>query len=259
MSATTVTPGRVLNAEWIKFRTLRSSWYALAAAVAALVAGGLIVGYTTSVADWSTLEPDIQAVSAPLQGFFLAQLIVGVLGVLFVTGEYGTGMIRSTFAAVPRRLGVVGAKVAVFGAVALASMTLASLGAFLGGQLFLAGDGHGTPLTDPDAIRAIAGSGLYLTLVGILGGALGWIIRSTAGAVAALVGIVLVLPTIVLVLGASVSSAIGPYLPSNAGQAVISTIRGDDSLAPWTGLGVFALWVAAAVAIAVVVVRRRDA
>jgi ABC-2 type transport system permease protein len=255
-----VSPTHVLNSEWIKFRTLRSSLHTLIGAVLAMVVIGLAVGYSTSTSDWATLAPQDTVASASLQGLFMAQLVIGVLGVLIVTGEYATGMIRSTFAAVPHRLSVLGAKTAVFGAVALISMTAASFAAFLGAQaLFLSPDGHGTSLSDPGVLRAVAGTGVYLTLVGVLGVALGWIVRSTAGAISTLVGILTVLPVIVGLLPGSISSDLLPYLPSNAGQAFGSSIRTDDMLAPWSGLGVFVLWVVAALIAAAVLVRRRDA
>jgi ABC-2 type transport system permease protein len=254
-----VTPARILNSEWIKFRTLRSSWYTLLGAVLVMIAFGAILGYTTSTSNWATLDADRKAVSAPLDGYHLSQLVVGVLGVLFVTGEYATGMIRSTFAAVPRRLPVIAAKTAVFGALAVVVMTLASFAAFFTAQAFLSSHGHGASLSDPGALRAVAGAGVYLALVGVLGGALGWIIRSTAGGIAALVGTMLLLPVAVGLLPASISDSVSKFLPSEAGGAFVTTFPAAHSLAPWTGLGVFALWVAAALAVATVVVRRRDA
>ncbi len=254
-----VTPRRVLNAEWIKFRTLRSSWYTLAAAVASMIGIGAVIGYTSSTATWSELEPGIAAASGPLQGFFLAQLFIGVLGVLFVTGEYGTGMIRSTFAAVPRRWPVLAAKAVVFGLVALASMLLASFAAFLAAQGFLGPDGHGSSLSDPGVLRAVAGTATYLTLIGILGGALGWILRSTASAIAALLGTLMILPLLVGFLPGSLGETITEYLPSQAGEALASSIEQPGSLAPGAALAVLAFWVAGALAAGLVTLRRRDA
>ena len=259
MSVAQVTPGRILNSEWIKFRTLRSSWLTLLGAVVAMVGTGLIVGYVTSTSDWATLDGENTFASATVRGYLLTQLIVGVLGVLFVTGEYGTGMIRSTFAAVPRRLHVLAAKTVVFSAVALVSMTLASFAAFFGGQIFLSADGHGSSLSDPGALRAVAGVGVYLMLVGALGGALGWIVRSTAGAITALVALLLILPVLVGFLPASVGTDIAKFLPSDAAEAFVSSGPVANALAPWTGLGVLVLWVALALAAAAVLLRRRDA
>jgi ABC-2 type transport system permease protein len=254
-----VTLRRVIESEWIKLRTLRSSWYVLLAAVVGMVVIGLIVGYATSHSTWATLDSEDSAASGPLQGVKLAQLFVGVLGAMFVTGEYGTGMIRSTFAAVPRRLPVLAAKSIVYGAIVLVVMTAASFAAFFAAQIFLGPDGHGSSLGDPGAMRGVVGAGLYLLLVALLGGALGWIVRSTAGAISALLGVMLILPLIIKVLPGSITEKIGEYLPSNAGDALVSSIHQPETLAPWTGFAVFVLWVAATLAVAVVAVRRRDA
>ena len=254
-----VTFPRVLNSEWIKFRSLRPSWYSLGAAVAAMVGTGAVIGYTTSTATWSELEPGLAAASGPLQGFFLAQLLIGVLGVLLVAGEYGTGMIRSTFAAVPKRWPVVGAKAVVLGAVVLATMTVASFGAFFAAQAFLGPDGHGSSLADDGVLRAVAGTGVFLTLIGVLGGALGWILRSTASAIAALLGTLMVLPLLVSFLPGSVGDTISKYLPSEAGEAFVSSIGSPDALAPGAGAAVMVAWVVVALAAGFAVVRRRDA
>lgn len=268
MSPTTLTPSttvegvtttRVLTAEWVKFRTLRSSWITLLAAVATMVVAALIVGYTTSTSDWATLDAEDTAASAPLQGYYLAQLLIGVLGVLFVTGEYGTGMIRSTFAAVPRRLPVVGAKAAVFGVVALVAMGATSFAAFFAAQPFLTGDGHGSSLADPGVLRAVLGVGVYLALVGVLGGAFGWIVRSTSGGISALVALLLVVPVMVQLLPGSLSDGISKVLPGSAGQAFASSVQLPGQLAPWTGLAVLSGWVLVALGVAAALVRRRDA
>jgi ABC-2 type transport system permease protein len=261
-----VTFARVMKAEWIEFRTLRSSRLTLGAAVALMVIIGLVIGYATSTADWGAasrdgspaLDSELKLASAPVRGFLITQLVVGVLGILLVTGEYATGMIRSTFTAVPRRLQVVGAKAAVFGVVALVAMTLASFAAFSGAQIFLGPKGHGSSISDPGALRSVAGVGLYLTLVGLLGAGIGWIVRSTAGAITALVGLLLILPNLIPFLG-SWADPIVKYMPSNAGESFVTSARVPDTLAPVTGIGVLALWAAAAFVVGAVLVRRRDA
>ena len=187
------------------------------------------------------------------------QLLVGVLGVLFVTGEYATGMIRSTFAAVPRRLPVLTSKSAVFGVVSLIAMTATSFATFFAAQAVLSGYGHSSSLSDPGALRAVAGMGLYMALVGLMGGAFGWIVRSTAGAISGLVGVLLILPVILNLLPGSFSTTVAKYLPSNAGEGFLVSYPNPDLLAPWAGIGVFSLWVVAALAAAIVTVRRRDA
>lgn len=255
-----VTFARVLNAEWIKFRTLRSSWYTLFAGVAAMIAIGLIVAYATGTSNWATLDPEDTAGSATLQGYLLAQLLIGVLGVLFVSGEYGTGMIHSTFAAVPRRLPVVGAKAIVFGALALVVMTATSFVTFFAAQAVLSGYGHSASISDPGVLRAVAGVGVYLALIGLLGGAIGWIVRSTAGAIAGLMGLLLVIPPLVGLLPQSgFVDTVSKYLPSNAGESFVSSIPVSGMLSAWVGIAVLAAWVAVGLTAAAVVVRRRDA
>lgn len=247
-----------MRAEWLKFRTLRSSWLMLGAAVALMVVIGLVIGRTTSTADWARLEAEDTLASAPVRGYLIAQLVVGVLGVLLVTGEYASGTIRSTFAAIPRRPRVVGAKAAVFAGIALVAMTLASFAAFFGAQLFLGPEDHGSSLSDPGVLRSVAGVGLYLTLVGLLGAGIGWILRSTAGAISVLVALLLIVPNLIGFLG-SWADPLVKYLPSNAGESFVTSARIPDALAPFTGLGVLALWTAIAFAVAVLLVRRRDA
>jgi ABC-2 type transport system permease protein len=257
---------RVMKAEWIKFRTLRSSWLTLGAGVALMVIIGLVIGYATSTAEWGAasrdgsppLDDELKLASAPVRGFLITQLVVGVLGVLFVTGEYATGMIRSTFTAVPRRVQVAGAKAVVFGVVTLVAMTLASFAAFYGAQIFLGPHDHGSSISDPGALLSVAGVGLYLMLVGLLGAGIGWIVRSTAGAITALVGLLLIFPNLIAFLG-SWADPIVKYMPSNAGESFVTSARVPDTLAPIAGIGVLALWAAAAFVAAVVLVRRRDA
>ena len=249
----------ILNSEWIKFRTLRSSCLTLASAVLVMIVFGAIFGAATSTANWAKLGADSRAATGSLGGYQIAQLLIGVLGVLFVTGEYATGMIRSTFAAVPRRMPVLAAKSSVFAAISLTTMTVASFVAYFLAQAFLSSHGHGSSLSDHGALRSVAGIGLYLSLIGTLGGALGWIVRSTAGGISALVGIMLILPGVVGLLPNGIGEVITKYLPSEAGGAFITAAHNAGALSPWTGLGVLILWVAGAVAAATMLIRRRDA
>lgn len=214
-------------------------------------------GYNTGK-NFGSLVPEDATASGPLQGYYLAQLLMGVLGVLFVTGEYSTGMARSTFAAVPRRLAVLAAKSLVYGVVALTAMVASALGAFFASQAFLSHYGHGSSLSDPGVLRAVIGTGVYLALVGLLGGAFGWIVRSTPGGISSLVGLLLVVPVILEVLPASWTHGIGKYLPAQAGASFVTSVRLPATLAPWTGLGVLVLWVALALVVAGVLLRRRD-
>jgi ABC-type transport system involved in multi-copper enzyme maturation permease subunit len=252
-----VTFPRVVRSEWIKFRTLRSSWLTLFATVAALIVVGLLIGYHTGQ-EFAHLAPEDVAPSGVMQGYYLGQLLIGVLGVLFVSGEYTTGMIRSSLAAVPKRLPVLTAKAVVFAAVALVTLVPTAFVTFLGGQRILSHYGHGWSLSDPGVLRVVIGTGVYLALIGLLGGAFGWIVRSTPGAISTLIGLLLVVPTIFRVLpGAWVKTAF-QYLPGQAGSAFASSLRASDALAPWTGLLVLVIWVVAALGVAAIVLKRRD-
>jgi ABC-type transport system involved in multi-copper enzyme maturation permease subunit len=252
--------GGVIASEWIKLRSLRSSWLTLAAAVIGMVGIGWLVSFETN-SHWSHMQADEQIgfdpVSRSLTGVYLAQLAIGVLGVLVITGEYATGMIRATLSAVPRRLPVLWAKLAVFASVTLLLMLVSSFAAFLVGQRLLGS--HGTTLSSPHALRAVVGVALYVTVVAVLAIGLGFIIRSTAGGIATLFGLLLVLPAIGHVLPTSWQQHVLPYLPSNAGGALYTLKPDPGTLAPWTGFGVMCLWALAAVIAAVVLLRRRDA
>jgi ABC-2 type transport system permease protein len=255
-----VTQWRVLVSEWIKLRSLRSTALTLLAAVVAMIALAWLVGWATN-AHWNTMQPDERAgfnpIDRSLAGVNLAQLAIGVLGVLLITGEYATGMVRATFAAVPRRLPVLWAKAALYAVVTFTLMLVSAFLAFLVGQHFLAS--HGTTLSAPHAWRAILGVAVYLTLIGMLAVAFGFLIRSTAGGIATLFGLLLVLPGVGQLLPASWQAHTLPYLPSNAGSSMFSVRVDPTALSPGTGLLVVCIWVAVALALAAVVVRSRDA
>ncbi|MGW5265111.1 ABC transporter permease subunit [Microbispora sp. NPDC004025] len=255
-----VTQGRVMRSEWIKLWSLRSTVYTLVAAVGTTIgAGVLLCAFMTAqpALPGSPHQALFDPAGASLRGVSLAQLAIGVLGVLLVTAEYSTGMIRATLSAVPRRLPVLWAKAGVFTVVAATLMIAASFAAFLGGQAVL-GE-RGTTLAADGVVRAVAGAGLYLTVVGLLGVGLGFILRNTAGAIAALFGLLLVLPTLGEVLPADWGRRVVPYLPSNAGQVIMSVRPAPGELAPWTGFAVFCGYAAVTIVVAAVLLRRRDA
>lgn len=255
-----VTQGQVIHSEWIKLRTVRSSWLVLGATVLGIVAAGLLVSYATS-AHWSAMSAssraDFNPINQDLIGVTLAELTVGVLGVLVATGEYGSGMIRATFAAVPRRLPVLVAKAGVLAAVTFAVCLAAVLVTFVAGQALLGA--HGISLAHPQAVRAVLGATAYLTVVAVLGVGLGFLIRSTAGGIATLLGLLLVLPVIVSALPGHASQVIERYLPSMAGRAVFIMNAGHAMLSPWTGFVVFLLYAAVVLAVAGLILCRRDA
>jgi ABC-2 type transport system permease protein len=249
---------RAISSEWIKFRTLRSTWAVLGAAVAAMVLVGLIVAYNTRQLTADLQANDIAA-SGPLQGFYLGQLLMGSLGVLFVSGEYSTGMIRSTLAAVPKRIPVLWAKLVVFVAVAGTSMIVISFVAFLSAEGLLSHYRTGFSLGDPGVLRVVLGTGIYLTLIGVIGSVLGWIVRSTPGALVAFVGVVIVLPVLFGDALGNWGKHVAEFLPSSAGSAFAESVPDGLSLTPWWGLVVLLGWVLLGLTVAVVLLRRRDA
>jgi ABC-2 type transport system permease protein len=255
-----VTQGQVIRSEWIKLRTVRSSWFVLGATVLAIAGVGLLVSYLNH-AQWSTMSADARAdidpVNQSLIGVKLAELTVGVLGVLVASGEYATGMIRATFAAVPRRLPVLVAKVGVLAAVTFTVCLVAVLVAFVGGQAMFGS--YGFAVGAAEAVRVVLGASLYLTVVAVMGLGLGFLIRSTAGGIATLLAVLLVLPVTLAALPGGFSLTLGHYLPSTAGRALFTNYGSDAVFAPWAGFGIFVLYAVVVMAAAAVVLRRRDA
>jgi ABC-2 type transport system permease protein len=252
-----VTLPRALRSEWIKFRSLRSSWAMLGAAVLGMLLISLVVAYNTRHLTRGQDANDL-ASSATLQGYYLGQLLIGALGVLFVSSEFSTGMIRSTFAAVPKRVPVLWAKLAVFFTVAAAAMIPTSVISFLVSQAVIGHYRTGFSLSDPGVWRIVLGTGLYLTLVGVIGGMIGWIVRSTPGSLVTYFGLMLVLPIFGELFG-SAGKHVAQFLPSQAGAAFITTVPESPHLGAGAGLLVLLAWVAAGIALAVISLRRRDA
>lgn len=250
-----------VRSEWIKLTTLRSTWITLAAAMLGTIIVGAAASWDTNDS-WDHLHPDellnFSAVDVSLTGVALAQLAIAVLGVLVISGEYATGMIRSTLAAVPRRLPVLWAKLAVFGVMVAAAMAITTVASFLVGQAFL--KTHGTSLGAAHVIQSLVGATFYLIAVAVIAVAIGFIVRSTAGGIAAVVALLLVIPGIGDILPASWQTHVLPYLPSNAGAALY-TVHPDPtaSLTATPAVITLLLWCIAAVTASALVLRRRDA
>ncbi len=169
-----------------------------------------------------------------LSGLLFAQLAIGVLGILVVSAEYSTGTIRDTFAAVPRRLRVLVAKIAVFGGVALVIGEFVSFASFLLGQQILSGKTPTASLSNPSALRAVVGGGLYLFALGLVALGLATIIRHTPTAISAFVGLLLIVPIITAALPSSFANDIGRFLPADIGTVMISAHRqGNGAFNPW--------------------------
>ncbi len=256
-----VTQRRVNRSEWTKLRSVRSSRWTLLVALV-LILGIGILACVIFESRWPNLSPSDRARFHPLReslaGVNFAQLAFGVLGVLTITAEYSTGMIRSSLSAVPRRLPVLWGKVTVFGAVAFAISLPAVFIVFFIGQSILSGQHINIALSHPGVLRALFGAALFLTVMGLFGLGLGAIARNTAGGIALLVGVMFLLPPILDLLPSSLSNSISPYLPSNAGGAVWTINPDPGTLHPWVGLVLFAGYAALSILIAAVLLRRRD-
>jgi ABC-type transport system involved in multi-copper enzyme maturation permease subunit len=256
-----VTQRRVALSEWTKLRSVRSTRWSLLATVILTIGIG-VLACTVFETRWAHLglheRLDFHPLRASLVGVNFAQLAIGVLGVLVITAEYSTGMIRSTFSAVPKRLPVLWGKALVFGAVAFVVSLPIVFVVFFAGQAILSGQHINISISHPGVIRALFGAALFLTVMGLFGLGLGAIVRNTAAGIALLAGIVFVLPPIVGLLPSSVSDSINPYLPSNAGGAVWTINPDPNTLSPWVGLALFAGYAAVAIAIAAILMTRRD-
>lgn len=281
-------PGRVglrraMAAEWTKLWSVRSTAWTLVGTGVAIVG---LSALSTATVNSSEIIGDPTRRS--LIGIFLGQLIFGVLGVLVMSAEYGTGTIRASLSAVPRRPVVLSAKILVFGAVAVVVSEIFAFCAFALGQAILSGrqppaailqraqelgvkvnhlpallTSGSASLGQPGVLRAVVGAGLYLAVLGLLALGLATIIRHTAGAISAFVGVVLVLPLIVQALPVSISNAVARYLPANIGVVMFSTHglpdRVGPAFSPWGGFGLLVLYTVVVLGIGCWVLVRRDA
>jgi ABC-2 type transport system permease protein len=251
----------VVRAELCKLRTVRSTYWVLLVAFASNIAFAVFAAAVLAPRLTARDLAHVDVVQLALAGLHLSQIAFGVLGVLVITGEYGTGMIRTTLAAVPRRRTLLAAKALVFAGTALVTSTASTFAAYLAFQATLpAHTLTGTALADPGVARAVAGGGLYLTVFGLLGLGIGALLRSSAGAIATLLGVLFVPPLLLDLLPGSWKTTIGPYIPMLSGdQIYVAAHREAASLAPWTGFGVFCLYAAAALLAGFALINHRDA
>ena len=248
----------VIRGEWIKFWSVRSTKLTLLTAGLLIVVFGMIFSV---VAESGEATGPAALLSDPLDlalgGMGLGEMIVGVLGVLIVAGEYSTGLIRTTFAAVGRRTRVLWAKTAVLAASVFAMAAVAVTAAVVAGQAVYAGDLPTVPLGD--ALDVIAGSVVYLVGMGLIGLALGFILRSTAAAIGTLVAGLFIGPGLLNLLPESITDIFMKYLPSEAGSAMMTQVADPDLLSRGAGYAVFAVWVIGLLALAGFLLRKRDA
>ena len=254
----------VARSEWTKIRSLRStSWTFLVTAVLTIGLGSLFaLGRTSARPGRDPITANFNAAGFPFNALFLAQLAIGVLGVLIITTEYSSGMIRTTFTAVPQRGLVLAVKAVIFGSVTFVVALLTTFVTFFASQAILNRGAvkYGVSLSSPYALRIVIGAALYMTVCGLLGVALGALLRSTAAAITALAGLLFILPIMMNFLPVSWHrDAIAQWLPSNAGMQIVEKVTQPLQFSPWAGLAVFAGWVAVAFVAGLVLLHRRDA
>lgn len=256
----------LLRAEWTKIRSVRSTVWTLVIFVVVCVGFTALIAWLTET-HWygpRAAARDLRAISDPVgfilgTGVGLGQLAIGVLGVLVITSEYSSGVIRASLLAVPRRLPVLAAKAVVFAVLLLVVTEIVAFCSFFVGSAIL----HAhvpVSLSGSGVTRAVAGAGLYLTVLGLLALAIGTIIRHTAGSISVIIGIVFVLPILAGLLPSSWGAHINAYLPEQAGTLITKTHQqAGDLLSPWQGFGVLCIWTVLALAAAAYLLERRDA
>jgi ABC-2 type transport system permease protein len=256
-----VTQAGVFRSEWTKLYSLRSTRYSLLATAVMTIGFGIIASAAT-VSRWSSMtaaeKASFDPLSTSLLGVRFGVLAIGVLGVLMLTGEYTTGMIRSTMTAVPKRLPVLWGKAGVYALVALVIAIPAAFIAFVAGQAILSGQHIQIAFSHAGVPGAVLGAASYMTLVGLFAMGLGAIMRNTAAGIATFAGIMFVVPPLISILPASIANSIDPYLPSNAGEAMMRIGHHANTLSPAAGLAVFAGYVAVVIAAGAVLLVRRD-
>ena len=245
----------VVRCEWTKLWSVRSTCWALLATAAALVS---LAAVFPAAGPAAPSDPAAYGLS----GFFQAQLGAAVFGVLAITSEYATGSIRATLSATPQRITVLSAKTIVVAAtMTVVGIASAFLAFFVAAQVFAAKD-VSIALTDPGALRAVIGTGLYLAVLAVLALALGALLRSSVATIAVVVGLMLVLPGIATALPADWQDVVVAYLPAEAGQAIIGHTRFavDDAhlLDPWTGFALLCAYTVIALTAAGIALARRD-
>ena len=257
-----------LRSEFTKIRSVRSTYWTLLAMIVAVVGIGALFSFGRAQAIGqahgaarAAMIADAQAHAAmpSLFGLFIGQLVIVVLGVLTISSEYSTGMVRTSLTVLPRRGTMFAAKALVFGAVALAAGLIASFAAFFLGQAILATQHAGWSISHPGALRAVVGGALFLTVCGLLSYGLGAILRHTAGAITAAIGLLFVLFILSGFLPANWAVHIDRWIPFNAGGAIWENQSGVHMFGPWTGFAVFCCYAAAAIAGGLLLFRHRDA
>jgi ABC-2 type transport system permease protein len=268
--ATSLTFAGTLRSEWIKLRTVRSTLWCYAIIIVLTVLFGILLANTFNgpPGGMSASDQQVIALQASTLSIGFSQLVASVLGVLVISGEYGTGMIRSTLTAVPKRTPALFAKAIVFGLVTFVVALIAIGVTAVVTSPVLPAVGITPDLGDAQFLLALGGGALYLTLIGVLSLALGAIIRNSAGGIAASLGLLLVLPTVLQIFAGMTNATwainAGTFLPSSAGARLYSyaaeggVTDGFVTLSSLQGGLVLVGWVVVLMAVAALLMRRRD-
>lgn len=262
--------GGILRSEWIKLRSLRSTVWSYLIVVAISLGMAVLLGFSLvsgmggpDVATLPASEQTLMVLQSAVFGTYFGQLVVAVLGVLVISGEYTTGMIRSTLSAVPKRLPALLGKAVVLFVATLVVGVVTNLAAFAIAAAIFAGHGAPVSLFSENVLLVLGGAALYLALVAVFALGIGTIIRSSAGGIAAVLGVLLLLPTVFGLIPADWASAILPYLLSTSGMTMYMTIGADPATLSgpnaWQSLLVVLAWLAVSLAGAAVLLKRRDA
>jgi ABC-type transport system involved in multi-copper enzyme maturation permease subunit len=250
-----------LRSEFTKIWSVRSTYWSLIALLIVTVGIGALASF--GVAGHSgQIGTSFDPTQLSLTGLLVGQLIIAVLGVLTVTSEYSTGMIRTSLAAMPRRGPLIAAKAAVFAAVALITGLAACFASFFIGQALMTSHHLNAAIGQPHVLRAVIGGALFLTVCGLLGFGLGLILRHTAAAISTVIGLLFVPFILANFLPSSLQNDIDKWVPQNAGiqiwQAVASP-PGEHMFSAWAGFGVFSGYAAIAIIGGLILFRKRDA
>ena len=253
----------VLRSEWLKLRSQRSTWISLAVALVLGIGGGAGISAAAAHAyrQGHLGRHGWQPVEVSLVSMFFVQWVMAVLGALTITGKYGSGMIRTSLAAVPKRWRLLVSKAVVLGAVVLVVGEVIAFGSFLVGQaLFGSGVPHAS-LSQGEALRAVIGAGLYLTAVALLSMGVGFLVRSTAAAIAIVVGLLFVFPIVFEAIPVSWLNTVDKWWPTKAGAQIYSQVgpHASDVLGPWAGFGILCAFVAVVLALGYSALASRNA
>ena len=257
-----VTQARVLRSELTKLLSLRSTRWSMLIAVV-LTIGLPVIFAAVTASRWSHMRLherlDRHPLDIALAGVNISQLAIGILGILVITGEYSTGMIRASLTAVPKRLPVLWAKLGVFAVVSFLLMLPSVLVAFVTSQAILRNH-HILQISFSanGVARSVIGGAVYLMLLGVFALAIGAIARNTAAGIGIFAAIFFVIPPLLNILPTNWHDAIAGYLPDAAGRDIFALTHGAHDLAPWPGFFLFCGYCAVAVAAAAVLLLRRD-